>query len=326
MLRRPSCPSPAIGMNLSSETLKQCWFLAGPTAAGKSDVAVELARRKNAEIVSLDSMSLYRGMDVGTAKPTLRLRQIVPHHLIDVLEPHEEFSVAQYVSAAGSVADEILARGRTPLFVGGTGLYLRSVLRGVFEGPSADSTLRRALEAEAVHLTPDERHARLRSVDPLSAGRIHPHDIRRIIRALEVHASTGRPLSEQQRQAPLPPDRRPRSVFWLSPPRAWLYDRINRRVEKMFEEGLLEEVRGLLAAPRPLSRTAGQALGYREAIDHLEGRASLEATVAKIQTRTRQFAKRQHTWFRHLEECRPIEMSGDETPAELAERLVAQDL
>ncbi len=310
-------------MNLSSEILKQCWFLAGPTATGKSEAAVELARRINAEIVSLDSMSLYRGMDVGTAKPSPELRQVVPHHLIDVLEPHEEFSVAQYVRAAGSISKEIIARGRTPLFVGGTGLYLRSLLRGVFEGPSADPELRRELEGDAVRLTPEELHRRLRSVDPSSAGRIHPHDVRRIIRALEVHARTGRPLSELQRQAPFRSTGGRANVFWLSPPRAWLYDRINRRVDKMFEEGLLEEVRGLLAAPRPLSRTARQALGYQEAIDHLEGRTSLEKAVANIQMRTRQFAKRQHTWFRHLDECLPIEMSGDETPAVLAERLAA---
>jgi tRNA dimethylallyltransferase len=308
-------------MNLSNEILKQCWFLAGPTAAGKSEAAVELARRINAEIVSLDSMSIYRGMDVGTAKPSFELRRLVPHHLIDLLEPHEDFSVAQYVSAAGCAAEEIVARGRTPLFVGGTGLYLRSLLRGVFEGPSADPELRRELEADAARLTSDDLHGRLQSVDPLSANRIHPNDVRRMIRALEVYAHTGRPLSEFQRQQPLPPDQRPRNVFWLSPPRAWLHERINRRVEKMFAEGLLEEVRGLLASPRPLSRTAGQALGYQEAIDLLQGRSSLDETVARIQTRTRQFAKRQHTWFRHLEECVAIEISGEETPIELADRL-----
>jgi tRNA dimethylallyltransferase len=312
-------------MHLSSEILKQCWFLAGPTASGKSEAGVELARRINAEVVSLDSMSLYRGMDIGTAKPSPQLRKIVPHHLIDILEPHEDFSVAQYVDAAGDVAREIIARGRSPLFVGGTGLYLRSLLRGVFEGPPADPELRPALEAEAARATPEELHERLRSVDPTAAGRIHPHDVRRIIRALEVHARTGRPLSELQRQPPLPPDQRPRNVFWLSPLRPWLYDRINRRVEKMFEEGLLEEVRRLLASPRPLGRTARQALGYQEAIDHLQGRASFAETVTNIQTRTRQFAKRQHTWFRHLEECRPIEISGDETATELADRLARLD-
>jgi tRNA dimethylallyltransferase len=312
-------------MHLASEILRQCWFLAGPTASGKSEAGVELARRINAEIVSLDSMSLYRGMDIGTAKPSSQLRQTVPHHLIDILEPHEEFSVAQYVDAAADVAREIIGRGRFPLFVGGTGLYLRSLLRGVFEGPPADPVLRSALEDEAARSTPEEMHERLQGVDPTAAGRLHPHDVRRIIRALEVHAGTGRPLSEFQRQPPLPPDQRPRNVFWLSPPRPWLYDRINRRVENMFDEGLLEEVRRLLAASWPLSRTARQALGYQEAIDHLQGRASLAETVTNIQTRTRQFAKRQHTWFRNLEECRPIEIAGDETAAELADRLAGLD-
>jgi tRNA dimethylallyltransferase len=308
-------------MHLSSELLKHCWFLAGPTAVGKSEVGVALAQRINAEIVSLDSMSLYRGMDVGTAKPSHQLRQIAPHHLIDVLDPHEEFSVAQYVGAAANVVNEIVARDRVPLFVGGTGLYLRSLLRGVFEGPSADPELRRDLEADAVRLTPEELHGRLQSVDPASADRIHPHDVRRVIRALEVYTRTGVPLSQFQRQLVLPPDQRPQNVFWLSPPRAWLYDRINRRVDAMLQEGLLDEVRGLLAAPLPLSRTARQALGYQETIDHLQGRCSLEETVTRIQTRTRQFAKRQHTWFRHLEECREVEIAGGETPAALAERL-----
>ena len=206
-------------MNVASEILRKCWFLAGPTAAGKSEAAVELATRIDGEIISLDSMSIYRGMDIGTAKPSRELRRVVPHHLIDVLEPHEEFSVAQYVEAAGGSAQEIVARGKTPLFVGGTGLYLRSVLRGVFEGPSADLQLRGELEADALRLSADELHARLRNVDPSAAGRIHPRDVRRTIRALEVHARTGRPLSELQRQAPLPPGERPTHVYWLSPPR-----------------------------------------------------------------------------------------------------------
>ncbi len=308
-------------MHLSSVILKRCWFLAGPTAVGKSEVAVELARRIGAEIVSLDSMSLYRGMDIGTAKPSPRLRELVPHHLIDVIEPHEEFSVAQYVNAAGRAAKEIVARRRTPLFAGGTGLYLRSLLRGVFEGPPADPDLRSELEAQAALATPEDLHQRLQAVDPLAADRIHPNDVRRIVRALEVYHRTGQPFSALQRQVPLPLEMRPENVFWLSPPRLWLYERINRRVEQMFEEGLLNEVARHLAGPNPLSRTARQALGYQEAIDHLEGRLSLAETIERIQTRTRQFAKRQHTWFRHLEECRAVEITGDETPAELADRL-----
>jgi tRNA dimethylallyltransferase len=309
-------------MHLPSGILKRCWFLAGPTAVGKSEVGVELAQRINAEIVSLDSMSLYRGMDVGTAKPSLELRRILPHHLIDVVDPQEEFSVAQYFDAAAAVSQQIVARGRVPLFVGGTGLYLRSLLRGVFEGPLADPAIRKELEADAARVSPDELHARLQSVDPASAARLHPNDVRRVIRALEVHAQTGLALSQFQQQVPLPPGERSQNVFWLAPPRAWLHERINRRVENMFDKGLLEEVGRLLAAPRPLSRTARQALGYQEAIDHLEGRFSLAETITRIQTRTRQFAKRQHTWFRHLEECQAVDITGNETPSELAERLL----
>jgi tRNA dimethylallyltransferase len=308
-------------MNLPPDILKQCWFLAGPTAVGKSETGVELAKRIGAEIVSLDSMSIYRGMDVGTAKPSAELRRVVPHHLIDIVEPHEEFSVAQYVDAAAVVAQQIVSRGRVPLFVGGTGLYLRSLLRGVFEGPSANPQLRQELEADAARLSPGELHARLQSVDPVSAARIHANDMRRVVRALEVHATTGLALSQFQQQLPLPADERPSNVFWLAPPRAWLHERINRRVENMFADGLLNEVRRMVAAPYPLSRTARQALGYQEAIDHLEGRFTIEETLTRIQTRTRQFAKRQHTWFRHLEECRTVEITGDETASKLAERL-----
>lgn len=308
-------------MHLPPGILKQCWFLAGPTAVGKSEIGVELAQRIGAEIVAIDSMSIYRGMDVGTAKPSVELRRIVPHHLIDVLEPHEEFSVAQYVDEAAAISQQIVSRGRVPLFVGGTGLYLRSLLRGVFEGPSADPELRRELEADSARLSPGELHARLERVDPVSAARIHANDVRRIIRALEVYTTTGLALSQFQQQRPLVVEERPSNVFWLAPPRAWLHERINRRVEQMFADGLLDEVRRLLAVPYPLSRTARQALGYQEAIDHLEGRLTLAETITRIQTRTRQFAKRQHTWFRHLEECRTVEITGQETPSNLAERL-----
>ena len=184
MGKRVTMATAAVGMHLSNEILKQCWFLAGPTAVGKSEVAVELSRRIDAEIVSLDSMSLYRGMDIGTAKPSRQLRELVPHHLIDVIEPHEEFSVAQYVNAASRAAEEIVARQRTPLFVGGTGLYLRSLLRGVFEGPPADPELRSELEAQAARATPEDLHLRLKAIDPSSANWIHPNDVRRMIHAL----------------------------------------------------------------------------------------------------------------------------------------------
>lgn len=280
-----------------------------------------LAERIGGEIVSLDSMTLYRGMDVGTAKPSLELRQRVPHHLIDILDPSEEFSLAEYISAAEEACRDIVGRGRVPLFVGGTGMYLRGVLRGVFVGPAADWSYRRELEAEARLHGPDWLHRQLAEVDTASAARLHPHDARRLVRALEVHKLTGRPLSEQQQEEPLPPAERPRHVYWVSPPRGWLYERIDRRVEQMIASGLEEEVRRLLSAERPLGRTARQALGYKEVIEYLEGQGTLAETVERIQTRTRQFAKRQHTWFRNLEECVPVEIDGSETPEDIAARI-----
>lgn len=308
-------------MQISSDILQHAWILAGPTAVGKTAVALELAERIGAEIVALDSMTLYRRMDIGTAKPTAEERARVPHHLLDVIEPHDEYSLAEYVSAAETACREILTRSRVPLFVGGTGLYLRGVLRGVFEGPAADWDFRRRWDSIATDQGDSALHARLAEVDPVSAARLHPNDRRRVIRALEVFELTGRPLSEQQEQPPRSPAERPARVYWFSAPREWLYERINRRVEAMFAAGLLDEVRALRAEPQGLGRTARQALGYKETLTHLEGRCSLPETVAAIQTRTRQFAKRQHTWFRNLEECVPFEISGEETAREIAERL-----
>lgn len=303
------------------EVLRQCWFLVGPTACGKTDLAVPLAQRLNAEIIALDSMSLYRGMDIGTAKPSLELRRGVPHHMIDVIDPWEEYSVSQYVQRVGVIAEQILHRGRTPLFVGGTGLYLRSVLRGVFEGPPADWELRRRMERMARRSGATALYTRLREVDPGSAARIHPNDLRRIIRALEVFETTGRPLSEWQQQPPLPPDRRPDRVWFLRPDRSWLYARIERRVEAMFAAGLEDEIGRLLELPVPLSRTARQAIGYKELIDAWEAAGTRHLTASQrsdvirsIQTRTRQFAKRQFTWFNNLPECRPIDVPPGSTP------------
>ena len=305
-------------MQIELETLRACWFLAGPTACGKTAAGIELAERIGAEVVALDSMSLYRGMDIGTAKPTAAERARVPHHLVDILDPHEDYSVAEYLRAAHAACRDILERGRTPLFVGGSGLYLRAVLRGVFEGPSADWEFRRRLERELQESSAEALHARLRTVDPAAATRLPPRDVRRVVRALEVYHLTGRPASELQQQPALDPALRPRHVFWLSPPREWLFQRINRRVEQMIDAGLVEEVRALLAAPRPLGRTARQALGYQEMIAYLCGARSLAEAVATIQTRTRQFAKRQHTWFRNLVECHAVPISGKETAAEVA--------
>ncbi|MEO2019524.1 MAG: tRNA (adenosine(37)-N6)-dimethylallyltransferase MiaA [Fuerstiella sp.] len=304
------------------ELLTQCWFLAGPTAGGKTATALALAELLDAEIVSMDSMAIYRRMDIGTAKPTQSEQAQVPHHLVDIVEPHDDFSVSDYVQHAAQVTGDIVARGRTPLFVGGTGLYLRSMLRGVFEGPDADWDLRRELERQAEENGNDWLLEELRKVDAPTAARLHPNDVRRVIRAIEVHRITGQPLSCQHDHTPLPKDEQPAAVFWIHPPRAWLHDRVNRRVDVMMDQGLLDETRQLLANDPPPGRTARQALGYRELIEHLEEGVPLDAAVNQIKTGTRQFAKRQHTWFRNLEECQSVPVTGGESPSDVAEMLM----
>lgn len=303
--------------------LQQCWFLAGPTASGKSETALQLASQLNAEILSLDSMAIYKQMDIGTAKPSREEQQQVPHHLIDMIEPHEEFSLAEYVTRAEEICQQIIHRGKTPLFVGGTGLYLRGLLRGVFEGPSANWEFREQL-AEEARLNEDANylHSKLQQVDPVAATTLHPNDHRRLIRALEVFHLTGEPLSQQQQQQALPKEEQPQHVFWISPPRSWLHDRINLRVEKMFAAGLVQEVQQLISATPPISNTARQGLGYKEVIEKIElGEETIKA-LPIIQTRTRQFAKRQHTWFRNLEECHAVESHGTETTQELVDKIL----
>ncbi|MFT4558145.1 MAG: tRNA dimethylallyltransferase [Planctomycetaceae bacterium] len=317
----------------SVELLRQCIFLAGPTAVGKTDATMELVSRiPKIEIVSLDSMCIYRRMDIGTAKPSRELQQHIPHHLLDIRDPHEEFSVAEYVEAARSACQEIAARGGVPLFSGGTGLYLRAVLRGVFEGPPADWEIRNRLQAQADEAAERDDHfwlmRQLERVDPDAAMRLHPNDQRRIIRAIEVFELTGSTLSSQQKQHPLAEDQRPPHVYWLSPDRDWLHDRINQRVTTMFEAGLVDEVRELMKCDSPIGKTASQGLGYKEVIDGLAGDSDHELTtedrdaiVELIQTRTRQFAKRQHTWYRNLEECVEVQVASDDSPIQVGDRL-----
>ncbi len=200
---------------------------------------------------------------------------------------------------------------------------MRHWLRGrVRWAPQIPPEFRQQLETELESNSLEPLYDELASVDPTAAKRIHPNDAKRVLRALEVYRATGRPLSKLQRQQPLPAEQRPANVFWLSPPRPWLYDRIDSRVEEMFAAGLVDEVRGLLDQPLRLSHTARQALGYKEVIAHFHQGTPQAETIRLVQTRTRQFAKRQHTWFRHLEECRPIEMTGTETAPELAERIL----
>jgi tRNA dimethylallyltransferase len=302
------------------------WYLTGPTAGGKSAVGLALAERMGAEIVSLDSMALYRGMDIGTAKPSGEERRRVPHHLIDVIDPWEEFSLAQYVGAANRVADEIRARGKIALFVGGTPLYLKAMLRGLVAGPSADWETRRQRTEEARTAGPQVLHARLAKMDPVSASRLHVNDVRRVIRALEFFEHTGTPLSQWQTQFDAGRAAEACRAWVLEWPREVLKRRIDERVDAMFESGLIDEVRRLIAGPKPLSRTASQALGYREVVQHLAGERNLETTRQLVKTRTRQFAKRQRTWFRALPECRPISVNERFDAEAIAEKIAAAAL
>jgi tRNA dimethylallyltransferase len=302
-------------------TFADCWYLTGATAVGKTTVGLALARRLGAEIVSLDSMAVYRGMDIGTAKPTPEQRALVPHHLLDIVDPQDEFSVAQYIDAASKVVAEVRARGKQVLFVGGTPLYLKSLLRGLFEGPPANWELREQIEEELEQVGEAALYERLQQLDPVAAANIHPHDTRRLIRALEVFRATGQPLSHQQVQFE---EGRPADecrVFVLRRSRDEQHRRIEERVEAMIAAGLIDEVKHLTTGGRELGRTARQAVGYRESLDFLAGRIDPMQMIAQIKIRSRRFAKRQGTWFRSLSECRFVDVAGEAGVAAIADQV-----
>ena len=299
--------------------------LTGPTACGKTALALDLAERVGGEIVSMDSMTLYRGLDIGTAKPTAAERARVPHHLVDVLDPWESATVAWWLERAEAACADIAARGKVPLIVGGTPFYLKALLHGLFPGPPGDPEVRRRLEQEAEWQGREHLHARLAAVDPKTAARLHPNDVRRVVRALEVHELTGRPISDCQQTwdtaafaGPAAVPARPTPAVVLELPRDVLYARVNRRVDAMLAAGWLDEVRRLRELPRPLSREARQALGYRELLDYLNGNGPpWDETVELIRTHTRQFAKRQLTWFRHLPACIPVPADAPDAAEEV---------
>jgi len=298
------------------EIFRRSWILSGPTGSGKSELALQLAERANAEIVAMDSMTLYRGMDIGTAKPSAEERRRVQHHLLDVLDPWESAIVAWWPERAAESCCEIEARGKRVLFVGGTPLYRKALLFGLFAGPPADYDFRQRLEREAEESGVPHLHRRLAEVDPSTASRLHPNDLRRIVRALEVWELTGKPISDFQEQwrEDGGESELHSHCWWLNRPRVELFGHINARVEKMIAAGWIDEAGRLRELPKPLSRQARQALGYEELFDHLDGRFDLKAAIELIQTRSRQFAKRQLTWFRSLPQCRPIPVSGESFP------------
>jgi len=275
--------------------------IAGPTAGGKTDLAIEVAlamreRGTPGEVVTADAYQIYRGMDIGTAKPTPEERRSVPHHLIDVVEPTERFTASDWLSAARGAIAEIRSRGHVPIVVGGTHLYVKSLLDGMFEGPGADEALRAELHA----LGRDALRAELQRVDPAAAAKLHPNDLRRTVRAIEVFRLTGKPISEHQRQWDLetPTDTSTRLIT-LEWPTESINPRINARVKAMLAAGLVEEVRGLWSARR-LGPQAREALGYKQLVDHLEGRCTLDEAVERIKIETRRLGKNQRTWLRRL--------------------------
>lgn len=295
-------------------------YLVGPTAVGKTSVALVLAKAIGAEIVGADSRQVYRGMDIGTAKPTPLERAAVAHHLLDVADPDEPFAVADYLRLAHNILTRLEAAGTPAVVVGGTGLYIRALRKGLCKAPPADPLLRARLLAEEQREGAGVLHRRLLAVDPVAAGRIPPGDLRRIVRALEVHLLTGVPLSALQQQwqwAPVKSD----PVVGLAMDRSALARRIDDRVDAMMARGFLEEVRGVLARGDRKGLPAMQGLGYRELADHLEGLLSLDEAIRLMKKRTKAYAKRQETWFRREEGIRWVEVLPDETPEAVAAKV-----
>ena len=271
--------------------------IAGPTASGKTALAVEIAKEYNGEVVSCDSMQIYKRMDIGTAKPTSEEMQGIPHHMIDVAEPDEDFSVSRYCEMAAAIVDDIVARGKTAIIAGGTGLYMDSLIRGNTFAPFPSTGQREKLERQADEMGMEYMTNWLKEIDPEAAERIY--DRKRLLRALEVYLETGETITEHNRKTQLiPPKYHP---VWLGldfEPRAALYERIDLRVNIMLELGLVEEIKALLASGIPEKCTAMQAIGYKEFINALDGRCTIEEAAAEVQHASRRYAKRQLTWFR----------------------------
>jgi len=295
----------------------------GVTASGKGRLGFELARAFDGEIVGVDSMKVYRRMDLGTAKPSREARHQVPYHLIDVVEPSESFSVGVFLEMAQAAIDDIRRRGKTVVAVGGTALYIKALLYGLFEGPGGDEQIRAELRAQAAREGVSHLHEALRLIDPEAAGRISANDAKRIIRALEVYRLTGKPISSFQKQFEAERPRHDWTIIGLRREKAVESHRINARVKKMIELGLVDEVKSLLAEEKPLSPQARCAIGYAEIIDHLEGRMSLEDAVEEIKKNTRRLAKGQRTWFKTFRQVNWLDVAEEEPPEHVIERAKA---
>jgi len=276
----------------------------GPTAAGKSELVLELAPRVNAEVINADSQQVYRQMDIGTAKPSKAERAKVPHHVIDVVDPDEEFNVARYRELATAAAQDIRSRGKQAIVSGGTGLYIKALTLGLFVGPAQDAGIRRSLHVEAETNGLRSLYQRLERVDSLATSWIHPNDRQRIIRALEIYELTGKPISEWQKEHACHDSAFSTLKIGLDRQRAELYDRINQRCNQMIEAGLVHEVKGLFEKGYSRDVNSLRSVGYRHMGLFLAGRMSLEEAVHLMKRDTRRLAKRQLTWFRRDEEIR----------------------
>ena len=279
--------------------MPQIITIAGPTASGKTALSILLAKEMDGEIVSCDSMQVYKDMDIGTAKPTPEEQQGIPHHMLSVAEPWEDFSVSRYCAMADPIVEDILRRGKSPIIVGGTGLYMDALIRGNAFAPCPSTGRREELEALAASQGIEAVIEKLQKVDPESAARLHPSDQKRIIRAMEVYLETGMTITEHNRKTQeIPPKYHPIRFALTDRQRQTLYDRIDRRVDAMVEAGLIEEIQGLLARGIPEKCTAMQAIGYKEFVAALHGACSLEEAAGQVKQSSRRYAKRQLTWFR----------------------------
>ena len=300
------------------------YFILGCTACGKGAVGRTLARRIGGQIVSVDSMKIYRRMDNGTAKPIAEARREVPYHCIDIVEPNESFSVAQYVEHADRAIQSIASSSTVPLAIGGTSLYIKALSEGLFEGATGDPSVRASLRALAAAEGLEKLHAELARIDPEAARRIHPNDERRVIRALEVFQTTGRPISSLQKQWDSGTLRYDCAFIGLRRGREDISRRINARTKRMMDLGLVDEVSALLGEPGGISDQAAQAVGYAEIIAYLRGQCTLEQAIERIKVNTRHLAKKQRTWHRRWGDVRWFDLGPDDPPEATAERIISE--
>jgi len=298
---------------------KKVVFLVGPTAVGKSDVAVSLAKEINGEIISCDSMQVYKGMDIISSQPGASLKKQVPHHFIGIISPAKEYNVSKYRKDAIKVMEKIIDKGKVPLFTGGTGLYMSILIDGIFEAKTEDESIRKKLYKEAESSGSLAMHDKLKKIDPRAASKIHPNDLKRIVRALEVFETTGKPISDLQKLRRGLADEYEIKSFCLNMARDKLYQRIEERINKMFRKGLVKEAAGLLKLK--LSRTASYAIGLRELKGYFEKQYDLNEAKRQMARNTCLYSKRQLTWFRKDKRIKWVEVEPEEKPSVIANRI-----